>query len=322
MKQIDYSASARFLLARQKEQWDMCSDGYKSLDTIKIKEFHNDGFHLKVQFNPGRIVSTSAKVDPKSIAQRKCFLCYDHLPERQEKLEYKDGFLILVNPFPIFPEHFTIPKKEHHPQKILGNIPVMTDLARDLGKNYSIFYNGPKCGASAPDHMHFQAGTKGYMPYDYEYNFIKKTYGESVYMTGDVSVFGLNDGFRRVISIESKKPEAIEKAFAHFYPVYAEFHPGEEEPMMNVLLNFDFVENKYTLSAFLRAKHRPARYFAEDDTKIMLSPASVDVGGVNIIPVEDHFNKINREILEEIYSEVFMNEDDYRSLLKKLKEAV
>lgn len=320
MKQIDYSSSARFLLTRQKEDWDMCRDGYKSLDTIKIKEFHIDGFHLKVQFNPGRIVSTSAKVDPKSIAQRKCFLCYENLPEKQEKLEYKDGFLILVNPFPIFPEHFTIPQKEHVPQRILGNIPVMTDLARDLGKYYTIFYNGPKCGASAPDHMHFQAGTKGYMPFDYEYNMIKKTYGESVYMTGDVSVFGLNDGFRRIISIESKKPEAMEKAFAAFYPVYTEFHHGEEEPMMNVLMNFDFVENKYTLTVFLRAKHRPARYFAEDDTRIMLSPASVDVGGVNIIPVEEHFNKISREILEEIYSEVFMNEDEYSRLISLLKK--
>lgn len=320
MKQIDYSSSARFLLTRQKEDWDMCRDGYKSLDTVKIKEFHIDGFHLKVQFNPGRIISTSAKVDPKSIAERKCFLCYENLPQKQEKLEYRNGFLILVNPFPIFPEHFTIPQIEHTPQRIQGNVNVMTAMAKDLGKYYTIFYNGPKCGASAPDHMHFQAGTKGFMPYDYEYTMIKKNFGVSVYMTGDVAVYGLNDGFRRIISIESKKAESLEKAFGHFYGIYEEFHPGQEEPMMNVIMNFDFVENKYTLSVFLRAKHRPVRYFAEDDTKIMLSPASVDVGGVNIIPVEDHFNKINREILEEIYSEVFISESDFKKLIIRLKE--
>ena len=119
---------------------------------------------MKVQFNPGRYISTSAKVDEKSINDRKCFLCPANLPEEQKGILYEEEYLILGNPFPIFPEHFTIPNINHVPQQIKNNFPLMLKLTKDLSKHYVVLYNGPKCGASAPDHFHFQAGTKNFMP--------------------------------------------------------------------------------------------------------------------------------------------------------------
>ena len=155
---------AKALLSEQKETWAMCAGGYKSLDSVKVKIFEFENCKIKVQFNPGRITSSAAKVDPKSIKERKCFLCLKHLPEEQKGLRNGNDYILLCNPFPIFPEHFTIPNVNHL-QQAIGGKPFgdMLDLAREMASRYTIFYNGPKCGASAPDHMHFQAGDSNFM---------------------------------------------------------------------------------------------------------------------------------------------------------------
>ena len=161
MHNIDKSVVQEFL-ERQIRDWDTAKNNYEALKHVKVKEFELNGSTVKVQFNPARIVSSAAKVDAKSLKERKCFLCEANRPAVQEGLPWED-YTILVNPFPIFPKHLTIPANEHTPQLIAGRISDMMKIARVL-ESYVVFYNGPKCGASAPDHMHFQAGNVGFMP--------------------------------------------------------------------------------------------------------------------------------------------------------------
>jgi len=137
------------LLKEQIDSWNLASKNYKDLSSEMKKEFYFDNFKIVLQFNPGRIVSSSAKVDAKSIKERPCFLCPNNLPAEQSGLLCNDKYLLLVNPFPIFEEHFTIPLFNHEPQEIHDNFSDMLVIAKELGEKYSLFYNGPKCGASA-----------------------------------------------------------------------------------------------------------------------------------------------------------------------------
>src|SRR5690606_5973953 len=160
LSQEDYSNAARTLLELQKQDWPQCAEGYATLKDVRVKEFQFNGFKIKVQFNAGRITSSAAKVDAKSISERKCFLCTENLPAEQKGILYGEDYLILCNPFPIFNEHFTLTHIQHAPQSIKGSFNKLLSLSKNLSKYYTVFYNGPRCGASAPDHMHFQAGNK------------------------------------------------------------------------------------------------------------------------------------------------------------------
>lgn len=151
------------LLTGQLASWETARNNYAALSGVRVKELNVNGIPYKVQFNPARIVSSGAKVDAKSIQERKCFLCPANLPPVQKGIPFGGHYHILVNPFPIFPRHLTIPELAHTPQRIASRFTDMLELAEALTE-YTIFYNGPRCGASAPDHAHFQAGNKGFMP--------------------------------------------------------------------------------------------------------------------------------------------------------------
>lgn len=301
------------LLNEQIKEWDLCKQGYESLNQTKIKEFHFDKVSIKVQFNPVRMTSTSAKVDQKSISERKCFLCKDNLPQEQRFVKFNHYFMILCNPFPIFPQHFTIPSFEHKPQEIIGNLESLLDLSYLLSKDFIVFYNGPKCGASAPDHLHFQAGTKIFLPIYNEIKIIKENYSQNIFKDKNNDICAIDDSIRKFILIESNDKEFIIKSFNAFYDILQKAEQIEDEPLMNIL---SFYENeKWHLIFFLRKKHRPSYYFFEDERKILLSPAAVDIGGVCITPREEDFNKITKEILQEIFNEVMIDKELFTKLI-------
>ncbi|NWF89704.1 MAG: DUF4922 domain-containing protein, partial [Ignavibacteriaceae bacterium] len=299
----NFAEAAKQLLAKQKETWKQLADGYESLKQIKTKTFQFDGFRMKVQFNPGRIISTSAKVDEKTINNRKCFLCPANLPKEQKGILCEEEYLILANPYPIFPEHFTIPNINHVPQQIKDNFKLMLKLTKDLSKHYVVLYNGPKCGASAPDHFHFQAGTKNYMPIMDDFHQLKNEHGELLIENDEMTVSAIDDGLRRIISFESSSIEKLEMTFNSFYDTYSSVMRNKEEPLMNIISSYE-EEFGWRVVIFLREKHRSSHYFTEDENKILLSPASVDLGGVCITPIEKDFEKMNKELLTEILSEV------------------
>lgn len=313
----DFAEAAKQLLANQKENWKQLREGYEYLAGIKIKIFQFDGFKMKVQFNPGRYISTSAKVDENSINSRKCFLCPANLPQEQKGILCEEKYLILGNPFPIFPEHFTIPNLNHVPQQIKDNFKLMLKLTKDLSKHYVVLYNGPKCGASAPDHFHFQAGTKNYMPILDDFHQLKNEHGELLFENDELTISAIDDGLRRIISFESSSIEKLDAAFNSFYEIYSSVTENKEEPLMNIISSYE-EEFGWSVIILLREKHRSSHYFSDGDDKILLSPASVDLGGVCITPLEKDFEKITKEKLTEILSEVTLNKNSFELLKRKV----
>lgn len=318
VEENNFSDAAKRLFEIQKSQWQMLTEGIKSLETVKSKSFQYDGYKIKAQFNAGRMTSTSAKVDPKSISERKCFLCTENLPEEQKGILYHNNYILLCNPFPIFPAHFTITHKEHQPQRIIDTFLDMLGLSKDISKYYSVIYNGPRCGASAPDHLHFQAGNKFFMPIDDEFNQIKNEYGKEIFEDDDLSVYAIDDGLRKFISIESLDKKLLVNTFNKFYKTYSELMKEEQEPMIN-LVSFYEEEYGWRVIVFLRAKHRPNVFFAEGDERMLVSPAAIDLGGVCVFPREEDFNRITKEQIESIFKEVFVDGNVLMKLVQNLK---
>lgn len=318
----DLAMQSRALLRHQRANWPMLAKGFESLETVQVRTFDFDGFGMKVQFNPGRIVSSSAKVDKESIRERKCFLCQANLPPEQKGVPYGD-YMVLGNPFPIFGEHFTIPHIDHIPQLIRGAFGAMLDLSEAMGRYYTLFYNGPRCGASAPDHLHFQGGERGFMPIDVTWEDMVARHGTWVADDDRLRVARVDDGLRRYVILESDDKSKLEQRFDQLYSAFGEAsrmagsEAGEdEEPMLNILTTKE--AGRWRVVAFLRRKHRPARFFAEGDEKMVFSPASVDFGGVCITPVERDFERITAEDLRDMFNEVSVTPEVLDAVIKKL----
>ena len=285
----------------QLSEWSLARQNYEALSKVRTKEFSFGDFSIRVQFNPARIVSSAAKVDAKSIQERKCFLCPSNLPPEQRGLPICGNYQILVNPFPIFPVHLTIPDIAHIEQLIFDRYEDMLDIAAELN-DFVIFYNGAKCGASAPDHIHFQAGNKGFLPIE---NDLKNISRKQIYSGDKISVSTPENYLRNMFIIESDIKSAISDIFKKIYSSL-EIKENESEPMLNILT---WRENKKWISCIIpRKAHRPECFFAEGDSNILISPASVDMGGVFITPLEKDFEKITADDVKKILEEVCFNE--------------
>jgi ATP adenylyltransferase/5',5'''-P-1,P-4-tetraphosphate phosphorylase II len=302
-------------LNQQVRDWPLANGNFKGLEKVEEKEFAFDGFKMKVQFNPERIRSSAAKVDKKSIENRACFLCLDKLPAEQGGIGQGKEYVILVNPFPIIPQHFTIPKVDHVDQSFMDNLEGMLSLVKDM-QGYTLFYNGPKCGASAPDHMHFQGGNKGFMPVEEEY-FALKDKADLLLKSDEIEVRAFNHYLRKMISVETANAEELIAVVSKFYNAFTAIQSEEKEPMLNVICSY--VDGKYIMHLFPRKLHRPTQYFAEEDDQILISPASVDFGGVFITPRREDFEKIKAEDIEDIFKQVCVDEEVFFALCEKIK---
>lgn len=310
---MDFSKQARELIHSQIGEWDLAAKNYGSLKKVKVKTFDFGDYHIDIQFNPERIVSSAAKVDAKSIEARPCFLCQKNLPTQQRGLSFDDEYLVLVNPFPIFPEHLTIPNISHTDQQIFGNFGSMLDLAARLN-DFTIFYNGPKCGASAPDHLHFQAGIKGFLPIEDDYSNEKCCL--KVRKIGNVTISHWPDYQRGIITLSSNEKVGLIDCFNQLYSKLQVLHTNEVEPMLNILATFD--EGEWIIHIFPRTLHRPAQYFETGDKQILLSPAAVDMGGVLITPREEDFIKITETDVMDIFKHVCMDTQSILNLINQL----
>ena len=320
LSENDYANAVKLLLQIQINEWDKLDDGYKNLSSLKTKTLWFDSYKIKIQFNAGRIISTSAKVDVDSINNRSCFLCEENLPEEQKGIRLLENYLLLCNPYPVFPEHFTIVTANHKPQEISSSFSDFIMLSKLLSDNHTIIYNGPRCGASAPDHLHFQAGTKYFIPIENDFNSIKNEFGDTVLDNEQLTLTVVDDGLRRFISLESNDDRILQKAFNNFYDIYNELNNNNGEPMMNLICNYE-EEFGWRVIIFLRSKHRPSYYYLKGENRIMLSPAAIDLGGVCIAPLEKDFEKIDKKIIKEILNEVSLNKDSFvhiKSALKKI----
>ena len=308
----NYSEQVEKLIEQQLVVWQTPRDNYAALQNVEVKEFKVKRSTIKVQFNPARIVSSAAKVDNKSLKERKCFLCAANRPEVQEGIAWGENYTILINPFPIFPKHLTIPCNDHPDQRILARIGDMMAIAKDL-PGFTLFYNGPKCGASAPDHMHFQAGNRGFLGFETDYLAADK---KEVISNAGATLSLLSGLANAAFLIEAVEIDAATELFVTLYNAL-EIPEGEEEPMLNILCWSE--EGKWKVAVFPRRKHRPACYSAEGDANILISPASVDMGGVFITPLEKDFKKITADDLEQILDEVCLDQSGVEKILNNLK---
>jgi hypothetical protein len=311
------ATKAQALLEQQKGAWEMLRNGYDTLRTVRTRVFDFDGYQIKVQFNPGRLISTVAKVDAASIKERRCFLCTENLPPAQRGIPYDGGYLVLCNPFPIFPEHFTISSVRHTPQLIHDSFATLLNLTRDLGARYTVLYNGPKCGASAPDHLHFQAGNRSYLPIDAEFETLKKARARWLLESDVLRAYSIVDCLRHVITFESSDAGLLQRAFGHLYEVCQEGGPPGEEPMLNIL-GF-YTNGEWRIHVFPRAKHRPSFYFKEGDEKLLFSPAAVELGGICTTPREQDFEKVTPEQIVEMFQEVCVSAEWLAAITARLE---
>ena len=295
----------------QLAEWPLAAANFKALENVEVKEIDMPGMPMKVQFNPARIVSSGAKVDAASLKARKCFLCDANRPSEQRGIAWGGRYTILVNPFPIFPRHLTIPDNSHTLQLIKGRIADMARLVSELS-GYTVFYNGPKCGASAPDHMHFQAGNSDFLTIgDAVENAELQTIAEA-----DGAILSLAAGLPlNVFVIDSPSSESAEIIFDRLYEALP-VGEGDTEPMMNVLC-YATAAGVRTL-VVPRKKHRPSFYGTEGSECMLLSPASVDMGGVFITPRREDFERLDSDIIRRVFDELCLSKDEIDAIAAKL----
>lgn len=311
------NAEVANLLDRQLSAWETVRTRYAALAGVQARTLEVGGLAYRVQFNPARIVSSGARVDATAIRQRKCFLCAENRPRQQEYLLWKEHYHLLVNPYPIFPRHFTVADTRHRPQRIAGRLADMLDLARALS-DYTIFYNGPCCGASAPDHAHFQAGSKGFLPIERQW---RGRAGAPVAVWGKAVLWLPDDAPRNAWVIGSDCPGDAVRLFESFcraLPV----EPGEDEPRLNLLAGYDATLSRWTLFLFPRRRHRPACYFAEGDARMVCSPGAVDMGGVFVLPVEADFLRITAGDVAQILGEVCRSQAESRLMIQRINKQI
>ena len=304
-------ALCRTLLDEQKASWPDLSLGYKALESVRVKELRCNDFSVRIHHNPGRIKSTTAPADQKSIKQRPCFLCPENLPEPQRGVLYGEDFIVLCNPFPICPEHYTIAHILHGPQAFDGMVSTFLKMTRDFSPDFNVFYNGPESGASAPDHLHFQATTRGILPIEKEIGemarlvFVKCIHSTSLSMAKNLG--------REVIILEGEDRTAVGNTLNSIVSAMKIVLSSPTEPRMNLLGSYE--QNKWRVVIFPRGRHRPSVYFLPGNERILISPGLVEMGGIIVTPIGKDFDIVNEELIREIYKEVSVDEETIQKIL-------
>ncbi len=316
-KTTNWDEKIEMLYEQQIQTWQMARNHYSHFNSVISRFLHIDDSEIIIQHNPARVRSTCADLSKKTIENRKCFLCSSNLPPEQKGLVVLDKYLVLVNPFPVFKRHLTISDFEHIPQRLENRIINMLELTKLL-PSYTIFYNGPSSGASAPDHFHFQAAGKGSLPLEKEIQNLIPDKKEILINKEDIQIYSVEKFLRNCIVIESGWKEPID----YFYEQIMKILPCHEEfkePLINVLA---FYNEKYIFTIYPRESQRPTCYYKEDESRIIVSPASVEMAGILVTPREEDFNKINSDDIRKIYTEVSINNDKFKIIKTKIRSII
>lgn len=306
---MDYSVLVNRLITKQLRDWDVAGANYAALAAAVTRTLSLGESTITLQFNPERRGSTSAAIDKRSIARRKCFLCSENQPVKQKALLWGDHYKIQVNPYPIFERHLTIADLHHVPQRLSERVGEMLQLAKDL-PDFVIFYNGPRCGASAPDHAHFQAGCKGAMPLCDE--IVHAT--THLMADGDEGFIGYVDALgRSLFTIETTTKRAAERYALRLLDLMQNAD-GTDEPMVNVLCWWDATDRAWRLVIIPRSKHRPACY-GEGEGRLLLSPGAVDMGGLWAVPERKDFESLTAAQVQALFDEVCLSRKDLSSVI-------
>jgi len=287
------------LFKRQARAWPQLAKGLQGLTLAQTRPLRIDWFEVFVRHIPHRVGSTTAPVDPASIARRPCFLCAGNLPPEEEGLRFDDDFTIYCNPFPIVGHHLTIAHRDHALQRIANRFGTMLDLAAALA-GYFIIYNGPECGASAPDHMHFQAGSRELFPIEND-------------TTGLTGLTVPNYG-RNVLLFRGRDRSALIGRLDRAIDRLAATAGERTEPLLNLAAFHE--RGEWAIYLFPRGKHRPAVFHTGELT---VSPASIDLCGILVVPLARDFAKITAGAIAAIFREVTLPDDQFRQVAAKLE---
>lgn len=308
---MEDSSISRFF-NRQLEVWTDARHRFRDLKHVETRQFSDQ---LKLQWNPARIVSTGAKIDKKTLGERPCFLCDKNRPKEQMSKQIDEKFHLLVNPFPILPVHFTIPARKHQSQLIYKNYGEMHRFI-SLHSDLMVFYNGPKCGASAPDHLHFQAGTNGILPLQTNWQRLSRNLTDIISLNDEEKISVVRDFIVPAFVIISKSAESDEALFRRLYKAMPQ-RGDETEPMMNII---SWRKGEEFISVVIpREKHRPEAYFAEGDAQFVVSPGALDMSGLIITPREEDFRKLTEEKALSLLQECGVSEEKMNAIIAKLK---
>lgn len=308
---MEDSSISRFF-NRQLEVWTDARHRFRDLKHVETRQFSDQ---LKLQWNPARIVSTGAKIDKKTLGERPCFLCDKNRPKEQMSKQIDEKFHLLVNPFPILPVHLTIPARKHQPQLIYKNYGEMHRFI-SLHSDLMVFYNGPKCGASAPDHLHFQAGTNGILPLQTNWQRLSRNLTDIISLNDEEKISVVRDFIVPAFVIISKSAESDEVLFRRLYKAMPQ-RGDETEPMMNII---SWRKGEEFISVVIpREKHRPEAYFAEGDAQFVVSPGALDMSGLIITPREEDFRKLTEEKALSLLQECGVSEEKMNAIIAKLK---
>ena len=306
----DLRSQMKALHRHQIKNWKLLRENQSNLSDSIVKEFLINGLKYSAQFTPHRIRSTAANVEKEFIKNRSSFLKEENLPPEQRAIVFADEYYILANPYPIFPMHFTIPTIEQMLQILKGHIRVMLKLCRQLTPDFAVLYNGAECGASAPDHFHFQACPADNLNLYSDFDLLKRSFAKVLFSSGGSGVFSVNDGVRNFFLFESDdEGEGVclcEKLIEEL-----NLSDSRPEPMFNLLA---FYNQGYRIVIFPRSKHRPDVYYSKEPEKMVISPAIVDLCGNIIVPRKEDFDRINEKIISKILGEVLSDEKTFQNI--------
>ena len=305
----------------QLSRWPLACDNFRALKAVKIRHMSIGGLEVKLQFNPARMISSAAKLSKEDIAARKCFLCRENRPAEQimMKFEGRKGkkYHILVNPYPIFPDHLVVAMDRHVEQSIWKRYVDMLDLARKY-TGYTFFYNGPKSGASAPDHHHFQGAPSGLMPLENDIDALVRTDSPVLSYLTSVQDAKLYHYSRFTTGIFVLRAETAKSAAKLFYRLLdcANTPEGENEPLINLFSAYK--DGEFRSIIVFRRSHRSHHYFSDGPDHLTMSPGCADMGGVFIVPVQKEFETIDEHLLGEMVSEVSIPQQEQECIIDRL----
>ena len=309
----------------QLSRWPLACENFRALKNVRTREVDAGGLTVKLQFNPARMVSSAAKLSKADIAKRRCFLCRENRPPEQVmmKFEGRKGkkYHILVNPYPIFPDHLVIAADRHTDQTIWKRYVDMLDMARKY-QDFTFFYNGPKSGASAPDHHHFQAAPRGMMPLEVDieklFDLVSGRDTDDLSYVTSVQDARLYHYHRFTTGVFALRAETVKSAAKLFYRLLdcMEIPEGETEPMFNLFSWYQAGEFRSII--VFRSRHRSHHYFSDGPDHLTMSPGCADMGGMFIVPVGDEYDKITPELLMDMIREVSITKEEEDTVIDRL----
>lgn len=321
----NFREKIEILYNNQIKEWDLAKENFNKLDFCEYKELSGNTFSYTLQINPERIKSTLSKIDKKSLAERPCFLCRKNRPVQQKFITYQspnNKYEILVNPFPICKKHFTIVESKHTRQTIKNREEDLLDIT-DLFEDYVIFFNGAKCGASAPDHMHFQSGNKNILPIIKNFSTIESNSKKigNVKVDSKLSnkhikfennnIYRINNMPFTGFYVKSREKQATLKDLSLLIQKIG------DDSQINIL---SWKKNKeYVVVVFPRKKHRPSVYYTKGPTNRLISPASLEMGGLIITPLEKDFKNTTYTDLKNIFTEICYSKEQIDLIVQKIK---